>query len=223
MIKKVKTMLLKIFLVNIGLFIAGTGNSFFFATRLGTSPMATTADGLHKTFNISHGAGMIIMNTVFLIILFFIARKYIGIGTVCATFFLGVYIDISGKFISFLGIADSSLFERILFALLGSALMGIGLGFYIVVEIGYGTLEALVDIIYRKINKKVKFPYKFAKISFDFILAGIGYLLGGTIGLGTIISVFLTGVIMQSSIECTKKLFSKIKFLNDDKINLKFK
>ena len=215
MIKRIKVILLKITLVNIGLMIAGTGNAFFFATKLGTSPMATTADGLHKTFNISHGTGMIIMNALFLIILFFIARRYIGIGTVCATFFLGFYIDIAGIFIAKLNIAESLFLVKILYALLGSTLLGIGLGFYIVVDIGYGTLEALVDIIYRK----VKCPYKFAKIGFDFTLATIGYLLGGTIGIGTVISVFLTGVVMQSSIKYTKKLLIKIGILDSDNEN----
>ena len=206
--KSVEEMLLKFVLVNIGLMVAGIGNAFFFASKLGTSPMATIADGLHKTLGISHGTGMVIMNSIFLLVLLFTARQYIGIGTICVTVFLGIYVDIAGSFIAVFSIYENTMPVRLFFALLGSVLLGAGLGFYVVMEIGYGTLEALVQIIY----KKLKCQYKFAKIIFDFTLTVIGYLLGGTIGIGTVISVFLTGFIMQFSINYTKKILSKNRF-----------
>lgn len=201
-----KPFIIKIFIISFGLFLNGIGLSLMYGTELGSSPMGTFSDGLHNLLPISQGNANILANAIFLIVLVFFAREFIGIGTIVCTFTLGLYVNLASFVITPLALQNLSMGYRILISSTGTLLMGIGLGIYVSIDYGLGPLEAIVAIICQRFNLK----YRIAKISFDSLLMVAGLLLGGKVGAGTIISTFCTGIIMAPVIEKSRNLFERI-------------
>jgi len=203
--KPIRHLILCILTISFGLFINGIGLAFLYSVELGSSPMGTFADGLHNILHISQGNANILANAAFLIVLLILARKYISVGTVLCTFTLGLYVNLASAIISPLNLGALPLPGKIAVSAIGTVLMGIGLGIYVSVEFGLGPLEAIVDIIYRH----TKLKYKTAKIIFDALLGVLGVLFGGKIGVGTVISILCTGIVMDAVIRKAKPFLTK--------------
>ncbi len=204
--KQLKTYAIKILVINIGLLINGFGLAFLYSVELGSSPMGTFADGLHNLMHVPQGTASIFANAFFLLVLIIVARKYIGIGTVLCTFLLGLYVNLASGVIDPLNLLALPFIYKILISVLGVLLMGVGLGTYVAVDFGLGPLEAIVDMIYRF----AKIKYRVAKFIFDALLGILGIIFGGKIGVGTVISILFTGVVMGCIIPKTKLLLDKI-------------
>lgn len=194
--KTPRQIILCILTISFGLFINGAGLACLYGTALGSSPMGTFSDGLHNLLHISQGYANILANAGFLAVLLIGARKYISMGTILCTFTLGLYVNLASAMIRPLNLAALPLPGKIGVSAIGTLLMGAGLGIYVSVNWGLGPLEALVDIIYRHTN----FKYIAAKISFDALLGVLGVLFGGKVGIGTVISILCTGIVMDAVI-----------------------
>ena len=200
----------KVIIILIGLFISSFGTSFLYTANLGATPSAVCYDGLHNVMGISYGLANLIINLVILLFIFIYRRKLIHVGTILCTFMIGIFIDIGTNVLSTFDSSTMSIALRLTFCVLGSVLMGVGLGIYVSVDYGLGPLEALVEVII----EKTKLPYNWAKRIFDLLFAVIGYILGGTVGIGTVIAIIILGSAMQMTINFCKRLSQKQKAFN---------
>ena len=205
--EQIKRLMIRILVISFGLFINGIGLAFLYSVELGSSPMGTFADGLHNLIHISQGNANILANAVFLLVLLILARKHISVGTVLCTFMLGLYVNLASAVIGPLNLVSLAFPYKIAVSAVGTLLMGVGLGIYVAVDFGLGPLEAIVAIIYQ--HSKLK--YKTAKIIFDALLGILGIVFGGKIGIGTVISILCTGIVMDPVINKTKPFLVKIK------------
>jgi uncharacterized membrane protein YczE len=204
--EQIKRLIIRILVISFGLFINGIGLAFLYSVELGSSPMGTFGDGLHNMMHISQGNANILANAGFLLVLLILARKYISAGTVLCTFMLGLYVNLASAVIDPLNLVTLSFLNKIGISALGTLLMGVGLGIYVAVDFGLGPLEAIVAIIYQR----SKLRYKTAKIIFDALLGVLGIVFGGKIGIGTVISILCTGIVMDPVINKTKSFLAKI-------------
>lgn len=202
---QINRLIIRILAISFGLFVNGIGLAFLYSVELGSSPMGTFADGLHHLIHISQGNANILANAAFLLVLLILARKYISVGTVLCTFTLGLYVNLASAVIDPLNLAALPFLNKIMVSAVGTLLMGIGLGIYVAVDFGLGPLESIVAIIYQ--HSKLK--YKTAKIVFDAILGIVGIVFGGKIGIGTVISILCTGIVMDPVINKTKPFLTK--------------
>ncbi|MCE5256196.1 MAG: YitT family protein [Spirochaetaceae bacterium] len=186
----------EVVIILIGLMTSSFGTSIFYNAELGSSPMATFCDGVHTVFGISYGTANTLVNLLLLIVLFFLNRKYINIGTVLCVFAIGPFVNLFTSLLSGLAISNWNIFPRILCTILGTTLMGVGLGLYVAVDRGLGALEGLVKVL----CEKSRFSYSKAKIIQDIILVAGGIAMSARWGIGTIIAMFLTGPVLQASI-----------------------
>lgn len=90
----IKSLLVKTLKICIGLFITGIGTAMMYMVNWGSAPAATIGDGVHVAFHLSYGVAGILVNIFFLVVLVFLDRKLISIGTILATFFMGIFIDV---------------------------------------------------------------------------------------------------------------------------------
>lgn len=204
--KKISSLILKVCLICIGLCINGFGLALLYSVELGTSPMATFSDGLHNILGISQGNANIVANAVFLVVLLFIGRRYISVGTILCTFTIGLYVDLAQWIIGPLNLISLPLPGKVAVAFLGMAIMGAGLGMYVAVDFGLGPLEALVGVI----NDRTNLSYRTSKTVFDAALGVLGVVFGGKIGIGTVISIGCTGFVMDFSRTLTKHALTRI-------------
>lgn len=203
---------LKILLSIIGLFILGVGVSFTIQSNLGTDPASTLELGVSKILNICYGACAAIYNIILLTIIFFIDKKYINISSILAIFIIGYTAEIFNFFLSFLNIQSMPYFVRILFCILGCFIISIGVTIYIFSDLGVGATDCIAEII----SDKTKLSYRTIRIISDLLLVLSGFLIGGPVGLGTIIIAFFTGFFISLS---RKILYNLLKTLaNNEKI-----
>lgn len=196
-----KTFGQKVIRIIIGLFFMGTGTSILLSANLGASTMGTLSDGLHSVLPVSVSTANILVNLLFLLIVLFADRSLIHVGTVLATFFVGLFMSLSQSLLGFFPIDEMGLLVRMAIALLGILLLSIGLGYYISVDYGLGPYEAVTVLL----QKKVKWPLKRCKQLCDFIFTVISIFMGATWGVGTFMAVLLTGPIMQRFLHFFKR------------------
>ena len=157
--------------------------------------MATCCDGLHLLLNISYGDANTLANATLLILLFLLCRSYINVGTVLCVFTIGPWVNLFTPLLQGLKLSEMNMAVRILCTLVGTAMMGVGLGLYMAVDRGFGALEGLVKYARTRFGISVRV----AKIVQDAVLVGTGILLGAQWGIGTVVGILLTGPVLQKS------------------------
>lgn len=204
---KKKDILIKSLKVIIGLFIAGLGTAFMYVADFGSAPAATIGDGFHVFTGLSYGTAGIVVNVFFLIILFFLDRKLISFGTILATFFLGFFIDVGLFIINPIVPETMSILIQVLFLIIGTVVTAVGLGYYVGVDFGVGAIDGMSVAL----NKKTNISFTVCRWGVDIIITIVGIAMGAVWGIGTIVSVVVTGPIMQFVIQHTGKARKKAK------------
>lgn len=192
----------------IGLMLCGVGVALFLWTGLGVDPASVFELGIGKVFHMSYGTSAAVINVVILIVVFFIDKSYINISSILAIFGIGYTADIVSDLLQNLNFRMSNLGIKLIFVLIGLTIMAFGIATYIRADLGVGAIDLISEII----SEKVKLQYRIVRIVGDISFVVIGFLLGGTFGIGTIVAAFMTGPVVQ----CVRPTANKIvdSFLN---------
>ena len=156
--------------------LMGTAISLFLACNLGSDPITVFLDGFHKKTGVSVGVTDQFLNLILLVIGFVFNRKAIGIQSVINVFVLGVCIDVPTHFIKYFNSIDC----------------------YIICT-GMFWIKFCMDAIFFRIIKKFHCKYMTIRIIYDGIYLIIGFLLGGIVGVGTILSITTNGFFTEKA------------------------
>ena len=115
----------------------------------------------------------------------------IGIGTILNTIFIGIFIDLI-TMMNIISLVDN-LFIGIVMLVIGMVFMGLGTCIYLSCELGCGPRDGLMTALTR-ITKK---PVKVIRTTIEVCALICGWLLGGYVGIGTIITAIGLGYIIQ--------------------------
>ena len=188
-----KSIAARLVVVFLGFIIIAIGVSFLLCCQIGTDPVSVFNDGLARFLGTRFGVAQIVTNSIMLIIVILVDRHYINISTILSAIVLGPMIDffvsLSSSFIS----DDLALLIRIGICFVGTALISLGVALYIAPTLGVGPTDVISEII----SDKLKIQYRFVRITIDLLFVIGGYLLGGIVGIGTIIAALGTGPIVQ--------------------------
>lgn len=191
----------------IGLLIAGLGIAIMYNVAWGSAQGATITQGVSVFTGLGYGKSSMITNSTFLVLLFFLDKSLIGMGTVIVTFFLGYFIDIGMFIVAPLQIAEMSFGLKVIMMFLGNIILASGFGYYVGVNFGTGPLDGIAVAL----NRKYNINFKIARWVSDGIIMLIGILLGASWGVGTLSCLILTAPIMDFIIKRVKKLKVKQK------------
>lgn len=175
-----------------GLLVMSFGIVLYLKSGLGANPLTAFINGVAKTLGFSVGRASQIIMLFTMIIVYFIDKNRIGIGTVINAVFTGVFIDILMN----ININNHLFIQNITVLMIGIITFSIGLAIYIEAELGEGAIDAFMIIIQDKFSINIDK----SRIILDIILVVIAYFLGGDIGLGTVLAVIFTGPIMNKTI-----------------------
>lgn len=193
--KKILQLFKNILWIELGLAISSAGTALFYAADLGSGAMATFSDGLHLLLDISYGNANTLSNMVLLVVLFFLQKSYINVGTILCVFTIGPWVNLFTPVFQATGLAQANMCLRLLAAAGGTVCMGVGLGLYVSVGCGLGAMEGIVMYCRERFHISVGV----SKIIQDVTLALPGILLGARWGVGTVIAMFCTGPVLQFS------------------------
>ena len=167
-----------------GLILFGFGAAMMVLAGLGLSPWEVMAQGISFKTGIPIGTVGILIGIVVLFMWIPLKEK-LGIGTILNVFIIGIVIDLT------LWLAPESvegLGVRWLLLIGGILLVGIGSGFYIGAGLGPGPRDGLMTGIARRgVNIGL------ARFGIEITVLVAGWLLGGTVGIGTVLFAFGMG------------------------------
>lgn len=170
----------------IGLFLYGIAIAMIVRGAVGVAPWDVLTQGINLRTGISFGLITIIVGA--LVLLAWIPLKQRpGIGTILNVLLVGPSADIGLAFIP----ADLDLWARILLFAGGLLLLGIASGLYIGGNFGPGPRDGLMTGIHRVTG----WPIWVGRTGVEIVVLGIGWLLGGNVGIGTVLFALLIGPI----------------------------
>lgn len=196
----------RLILLVVGLTIAHLGVTLFLLANLGSDPFNVLIQGLHHFLPlpemITHGTIHIIASLIIIVVLLVVDRSYVRIGTVVCMFLGGPIIDIFTLLLQGILNSESSMYLRIPALALGCVILAYGMTIVMSSEAGTGAND-LVAIV---ISDKSKVKFGIMRVIVDVAFAGCGFLMGGTLGVGTVICAFLVGPAAQIFLPINQKL-----------------
>lgn len=193
-IKNRREWFLRLCFLTLGLIIAHLGVTLFLISDLGTDTFTVFASGISHTTGISVGLCHSGIQCVLIILMILFTRGYIKTGSFICCILGGPIIDVFnwmlGRFIS----AASPMPVRFLTMVLGCVILSIGMALVISSDAGTGPNDLVAVILTDKLNR---FQFRTVRICCDLFFIIAGYLLGGTVGIGTVVAAFLVGPIVQ--------------------------
>lgn len=187
----IKKMLYALF----GIFLIGIGIAFNSSARLGNDPIGIVYDGVRNIAKLNSGqlgTASNIVNYGLIVVLLFIGRRYINIGTLIYILPYGFFVSLGTK-IYYALFPVVNIYFQSLAVVVGCLLLYTGVAIYIVVDIGLDPFTGTVMVI----RDKLKWDYKKTKIMFDVVMVIIGTSLGGKLGVVTIITAMAAGPTIQ--------------------------
>lgn len=214
--------LIRIVILLIGLTIAHLGVTLFLLMELGSDPFNVLIQGIFRFSSNIPGwflntHGNIHMAVCFLIILalLIIDRSYIRIGTILCMICGGPIIDKFTLLLSEPLSGINSLVIKILINALGCLILSFGMTIVMKSDAGTGPND-LVSIV---TADKLKKNFGVIRIIFDLIFVLVGFLMGGSVGIGTLICAFVVGPVANIFLPLNEKWIQKVLKLTSKRQN----
>ena len=205
----IKELLIRVILLMIGLTIAHFGVTLFILADLGSDPFNVLVQGIFRTISgilnwsfITHGRVHIVICFLIILALLAVDKSYVKIGTILCMIFGGPIIDIFTVVLApIFSISDSLIFKIVLLAL-GCVILAYGMTIVIKSDAGTGPNDLVAVVISDKSKKK----FSIVRIIVDVSFVVIGFVLGGSLGIGTIICAFCVGPVAGHFLPINEKL-----------------
>ena len=190
----------KIIIIVIGSIIAAYGITLALYAGFGGATLAVLWQGISRPFHISIGMASLIVAIIMIVFSFFYDRSQIHIGTILYQIVYSFCVDLFAN----IHVYSAHLWVNALIMLLGIILFAMGTGIYAAASLGRGSYEALTFSLADKNGWQVKA----VRMILDIVMVVIGVILGGKFGLCTILTIILSGPVIQFTVSKTKKVFN---------------
>ncbi len=187
------------FFLIFGLIIFGFGEGLLILSATGNSPWSVLAEGISKNSKLSIGAATFLVSVSVLFLWIFLRQKP-GLGTIFNIIIISGMIDVTLYFFD----PPSSSMLKYLLAIFSVILVGIGSGIYLVANLGPGPRDGLMT----GLTKITNLPIALVRASLEISVVIIGWYLGGTVGVGTLIFAFGIGPCVALGLFIVNKSFS---------------
>ena len=172
--------------------------AFFEKTRVGTDPC--TVFNLSMAQNVLHwknlGTWQLLFNLVLLAVILLLREgRCIGLGSLANMVLVGYSRDFFKPIVEMLlpGELQSLLVRGAVFVP-AMVMFLVAVAFYMVVELGTAPYDAMPQII----SRRTKLPFVVVRVTYDIVITAIGFLLGGQIGIFTVLSCFFLGPVISA-------------------------
>lgn len=193
---KGKEQMLRILILLLGLTIAHFGVTLFLLAELGSDPFNVLVQGIYRRLSLlthagflTHGRTHMAISFLIILVLLFADRTYVKIGTILCMFAGGPIIDFFTFCLKNLFSRESLMGIRVAGLALGCVILAYGMTIVIESDAGTGPNDLVAIVIADKTRKK----FSYVRILVDLTFIALGFALGGTFGIGTIICAFLVG------------------------------
>lgn len=211
--RSVKEIAVRMVILFVGLCIAHLGVTLFLLAELGSDPFNVFVQGLFRTLAklpglrfLTHGYVHIGVNLLIIAILLFVDRRYIKLGTVFCMAFGGPIIDVFTALLGGIIHAGLPFVVRLGILALGCVILAYGMTVVIKSDAGTGPN----DLVALAISEKGHFRFGLTRTLTDVCFVGIGFVLGGKVGIGTLVCAVLVGIVAERFLPLNEKLVARL-------------
>lgn len=184
----------------VGLFIFGLGDAMIISAGLGNAPWSVLAQGVGSKLGISIGSATLLISLI--VLSFWIPlRERPGLGTLMNILIVAIAIDI--------GLAifpeESNLFVELALIVLGTFLVGAGSSLYITCGLGPGPRDGWMTALHYRTGV----PVGKVRLGIELTALALGWFLGGSVGVGTVIFALLIGYAVAFSFGVVARLTAR--------------
>ena len=186
------------FFLCFGLTIFGLGEGLLIVSFTGASPWSVLAQGISLNINLSIGTITLLISIAVLILWIPLGQKP-GMGTIFNALIIAIMIDLCIKYVP----TPSNYIHQLLLAVISVVMVGIGGGIYLVSNLGAGPRDGLMI----GLQKLTNFPIAVVRATLEISVVSIGWYLGGTVGIGTLLFAFGIGPCVALGLYLVDKTF----------------
>ena len=206
-VKRTIRLILGLFLYALGIFLSIQAN-------IGLAPWEAFSMGGSYLTHISYG-NIVVITGFMIIAVDFVLKEKIGFGTIMNAILIGKFVDL----IQFFNIIPTitNFWLGLAMLLLGQLVISVASYFYIGAALGCGPRDALMVALGKRMPKV---PIGVIRGLIEGTVLIIGWLLGAKVGVGTVVSVFGIGFVLQFTF---KLLHFEVKSIEHESITDTFK
>ena len=186
------------FFLCFGLSLFGLGEGLLIVSFTGASPWSVLAQGISLNVNLSIGTITLLISIAVLILWIPLGQKP-GMGTIFNALIIAIMIDLCIKYAP----TPSNYIHQLLLAVISVIMVGIGGGIYLVSNLGAGPRDGLMI----GLQKLTNFPIAVVRATLEISVVSIGWYLGGTVGIGTLLFAFGIGPCVALGLYLVDKTF----------------
>ena len=186
------------FFLCFGLSLFGLGEGLLIVSFTGASPWSVLAQGISLNVNLSIGTITLLISIAVLILWIPLGQKP-GMGTIFNALIIAMMIDLCIKYVP----TPSNYIHQLLLAIISVVMVGIGGGIYLVSNLGAGPRDGLMI----GLQKLTNFPIAVVRATLEISVVSIGWYLGGTVGVGTLLFAFGIGPCVALGLYLVDKTF----------------
>lgn len=211
--RSTKEIVVRMLILFVGLCIAHLGVTLFLLADLGSDPFNVLVQGVFRTLSntfglefLTHGYTHVGINLLIILVLLFVDRTYIKLGTVFCMAFGGPIIDVFTVLLENYINSGLPFAVRLLILALGCVILAYGMTVVMKSDAGTGPN----DLVAISISEKGHFPFGITRTVTDVSFVVIGFLLGGKFGVGTIVCAALVGMVAERFLPINEKIIDRL-------------
>ena len=186
------------FFLCFGLTLFGLGEGLLIVSFTGASPWSVLAQGISLNINLSIGTITLLISLAVLVLWIPLGQKP-GMGTIFNALIIAIMIDLCIKFVP----TPSNYIHQLILAIISVITVGIGGGIYLVSNLGAGPRDGLMI----GLQKLTKLPIAVVRAALEISAVSVGWYLGGTVGIGTLLFAFGIGPCVALGLYLVDKIF----------------
>ena len=187
------------FFLCFGLILFGLGEGLLIISTSGASPWSVLAQGIFLNVGLSVGL-ITILISIAVLLLWYPLKQIPGIGTILNALIIGIMIDFCIRYVP----TPENYISQILLGAIAVVIVGLGGGIYLVANLGPGPRDGLMIGLQKITNLPIASVRAFLEIS----VMSIGWYLGGTVGIGTLLFAFGIGPCVALGLFLVNKFFN---------------
>lgn len=211
--RSLREILLRVIILFIGLTIAHLGVTLFLLADLGADPFNVLIQGIFRRLQgltgwpvLTHGRVHMTICFLIIVVLLITDRSYIKIGTILCMVCGGPIIDFFTLLLGGLINSGNPFAVRILVLAAGCVILAFGMTIVMKSDSGVGPNDLVAIVISDKLGR----AFSVTRIAVDVCFVAAGFLMGGAVGIGTIICAALVGPVAGIFLPHSERIVERI-------------
>lgn len=209
----IRNLLVRVVILMLGLTVAHLGVTLFILADLGTDPFNVLVQGVFRSLSgwlhwsfLTHGRTHVAMCLLIVLVLLVVDRSYIRIGTLLCMLFGGPIIDVFTALLAPLFALGGGIVFKLIMLVLGCIILAYGMTIVIRSQAGTGPNDLVAVVISDKSKKK----FSVIRILTDVAFVAVGFALGGSFGVGTLICAACVGPVAGIFLPINGRLIDRL-------------